>query len=83
VIICNIRNYSVEDMVSHPREQCGIVSMKTVIPLVTAVRASSHNVVIRFPANFTGGDMIREPTSEDWGLLECDTLLMGVWFTTF
>jgi len=52
--------------------------MKTVIPIVTAARASSHNVVIRFPANFIGGDMIKEPTSEDSGLLECDTLLMGV-----
>jgi len=57
--------------------------MKTVIPIVTAARASSYNVVIHFPANFTEGNMIKEPTSEDSGLLECDALLMGMWFMTF
>jgi len=52
--------------------------MKAIIPIVIAMRISSHNVAICFPANFTGGDMVKEPTSEDSGLLGCDTLLMGV-----
>lgn len=54
--------------------------MKAVIPLVNAMRTSSHNVVICFAANFTGGDTVKEPTSEDSGLLGWDTFLMGVWF---
>jgi len=59
------------------------MSMKMVIPIVIAVRASSHNVAIRFPANYTEGDTIKKPTSEDSGLLECDTLMMGAWLMTF
>jgi hypothetical protein len=57
--------------------------MKAVIPIVIAMRASSRNMVICSPANFTGGDMIKEPTSLDSGVLGCDTVLMGVWFMTF
>lgn len=44
-------------------EDCSVMSMKEVILIVIAMRVSSNNVVVYFPANFIGGDMVKEPTS--------------------
>ena len=70
-------------MTSYVRNTINLSCAKILLTsVIIGMRVSSHNVVICFAANFTGGDKVKELTSEDSGVLGCDSLLMGVWFMT-